>query len=417
MNIQKVKITAIRSNPSNPRIIKDEKFKKLVQSIKDLPQMLEIRPIVVNNEMMVLGGNMRLKACIEAGLKEVFIICADELTEAEQKEFTIKDNLGFGEWDWAMLANEWDVDKLSDWGMDIPKGFGEQLEAEEDDYEILDEIQTDIVLGDLFEIGEHRLLCGDSTMVDEVERLMNGKKADMVFTSPPYNTNNFNLTQKANSGKKYAKNIYNSTTMDKKTSLEYLQFNQDIFGNILLIASNYCNVLYNISYNQNSSQEYIQIINNAINSGYKLQETIIWVKSSAIPQQIRLTRKTEFIFLLSNYEDDVPKSNQKKNDTTYNVWEVSNTGAQQATHNACFPVGLAEKGISLYCTEGGFVFEPFCGAGSTMVAAHQLKRKCYGIELDPKYCQVIIDRMLKLDPSLKIKRNGEFYETSGKETK
>ena len=145
--------------------------------------------------------------------------------------------------------------------------------------------------------------------------------------------------------------------MDKKTSLEYLQFNQDIFGNILLIASNYCNVLYNISYNQNSSQEYIQIINNAINSGYKLQETIIWVKSSAIPQQIRLTRKTEFIFLLSNYEDDVPKSNQKKNETTYNVWEVSNTGAQQATHNACFPVGLAEKGISLYCTEGGFVFE------------------------------------------------------------
>lgn len=110
---------------------------------------------------------------------------ASELTEEQQKEFIIKDNVGFGEWDWSTLANEWDSTKLEEWGMDLPD-FTSGETAEEDDYEIPDEIKTDIVLGDLFEIGEHRLLCGDSTMIDQVEKLMNGEKAELLFTSPPY---------------------------------------------------------------------------------------------------------------------------------------------------------------------------------------------------------------------------------------
>lgn len=120
MNIQKVKLSDIKSNPNNPRIIKDDKFHKLVKSIKEFPKMLEIRPIVVNQDMIVLGGNMRLKASKEAGLKEVFIVNADDLTEDEQKQFIIKDNVGFGEWDWEMLANEWEADLLEEWGLDVP---------------------------------------------------------------------------------------------------------------------------------------------------------------------------------------------------------------------------------------------------------------------------------------------------------
>jgi ParB-like chromosome segregation protein Spo0J len=120
MNIQKVKINAIKSNPNNPRLIKDDKFHKLVKSIKEFPQMLELRPIVVNDEMVILGGNMRHKACIEAGLKEVTIVKAKDLTEEQQKEFIIKDNVGFGEWDWDVLANEWDTESLEEWGLDIP---------------------------------------------------------------------------------------------------------------------------------------------------------------------------------------------------------------------------------------------------------------------------------------------------------
>jgi len=117
--IEKVKIKEIKPNPNNPRLIKDDKFKKLVKSIQEFPEMLDIRPIVVNDEMIVLGGNMRLKACIEAGLKEIPIIKASNLTIEQQNEFIIKDNVGFGEWDWEVLANEWDSEKLDDWGLDI----------------------------------------------------------------------------------------------------------------------------------------------------------------------------------------------------------------------------------------------------------------------------------------------------------
>jgi ParB-like chromosome segregation protein Spo0J len=120
MKVIKEKISNIKLNASNPRIIKDDKFKKLVQSIIDFPEMLEIRPIVINSDMMVLGGNMRLRACKEAGLKEVSIIVADNLTEDQQKEFLIKDNVSGGEWDWDILANEWDSEQLNDWGLDIP---------------------------------------------------------------------------------------------------------------------------------------------------------------------------------------------------------------------------------------------------------------------------------------------------------
>jgi ParB-like chromosome segregation protein Spo0J len=116
-------INQIKPNPENPRIIKDEKFKKLVQSIKDFPEMLNLRPVIVNEDMIVLGGNMRLKACKEAGLKEVPIIIATNLSEEKQREFVIKDNLGSGEWDWDNLANEWDDLNLKEWGIiqwDIP---------------------------------------------------------------------------------------------------------------------------------------------------------------------------------------------------------------------------------------------------------------------------------------------------------
>jgi ParB-like chromosome segregation protein Spo0J len=132
MEIQKAKISEIKLNPNNPRLIKDDKFTKLVQSIKDFPEMLDIRPIVVNSDMVILGGNMRFKACKEAGLKEVPIIVADNLTEEQQREFLIKDNTSGGEWDFEMLANEWDVEQLEEWGLDIPN-FDTDSEKEQKD--------------------------------------------------------------------------------------------------------------------------------------------------------------------------------------------------------------------------------------------------------------------------------------------
>ena len=183
----KVDINKVFSNTNNPRIIKDYKFKQLVKSIKEFPEMLEKRPIVVDEDMTVLGGNMRLKACREAGLKEVHIEIAEGWSDVQKEQFIIKDNVGFGEWDWDLLANEWDSQELEDWGLEgFPFEDVTELEAKEDNYEAPTDIQTKIQLGDLITIGEHRLLCGDSTDSDQVAKLMNGEKADMVFTDPPY---------------------------------------------------------------------------------------------------------------------------------------------------------------------------------------------------------------------------------------
>jgi ParB-like chromosome segregation protein Spo0J len=129
MEVKKVKISEIKTNPKNPRLIKDDKFKKLVKSIQEFPQMLELRPIVVDENNIVLGGNMRLKACIEVGVKEIFIVQANDLTEQQKDEFIVKDNVGFGVWDWDILANEWDTDKLQDWGLDLPIFNDEEFET------------------------------------------------------------------------------------------------------------------------------------------------------------------------------------------------------------------------------------------------------------------------------------------------
>jgi DNA modification methylase len=394
MEIRSCKLSEIKSNPNNPRIIKDDKFRKLVNSIQEFPKMLEIRPIVVNSDMIVLGGNMRLKACKEAGLKEVPVIFADDLTEDEQKQFIIKDNVGFGEWDWDMLANEWDAEQVAEWGLDIPEfSIKEELEAEEDDYEMSEGIETDIVLGDLFEIGEHRLLCGDSTDSDAVLKLMNGEKADMVFTSPPYNGN----TQTPQ-GKLYLNN-----DLDNKTEEDYLNFLDEIKDSFYIILKSKGIICWNIMYNNNSRQSFIKNVNRFIDSGLLLNETIIW-KKNAIPLSKGLSRAFEFIFIFQ--KDELDFSYQDKYSYNENVWEISNAKTQTEHHKACFPVELPSKGIKIFTKEGMILFEPFTGSGTTMVASHQLKRKCYGMELDPKYCQVIVDRMKKLDPSLVILKNG-----------
>jgi hypothetical protein len=141
--IQKVKITDIFSNPNNPRSIRKDKFNKLVKSIKEFPEMLQLRPIVVNSDMHILGGNMRFKACEELGLKEVYIIKAENLTDKQVQQFVIKDNVGFGEWDWDILANAWDTKELKDWGMDVWQP------EEEVDYSILDDEDVSSELGDM----------------------------------------------------------------------------------------------------------------------------------------------------------------------------------------------------------------------------------------------------------------------------
>ena len=384
MNIIKSPIGQVKTNPNNPRIIKDEKYTKLVKSIKEFPQMLQLRPIVVNDDMIVLGGNMRLKACKEAGLKEVPIIKASELTEDQQREFIIKDNVGFGEWDWQMIASDWDAEQLEDWGLDVPD-FKIEAEATEDDYEVPNEIQTDIVLGDLFEIGPHRLLCGDSTDSEQVAKLMNGEKADMVLSDPPYgmflDADYTSLNWGNRKGKKYDNVIGDHEDFDPElinTFFKHFDYCKEIF-------------LWGADY-------YFELLPN-----FKKGNYIVWDKTLQSNGDAGSNSEYELCWSRQKHKRVVLHFNW------FRYFGLQSQDTKTRVHPTQKPLEVNNHFIENYSKQQEIIIDLYLGSGSTMVASHQLKRKCYGMELDPKYCQVIVDRMLKLDPSLKIKRNGQDY--------
>jgi len=408
-----MKLSEIKSNPNNPRVIKDHKFEKLKKSISEFPKMMELRPMVINEDNIVLGGNMRLKALKDLGYKEIpeeWVKRASDLTEEETRRFIIADNVGFGEHDWEMLANEWNTEELEDWGLDgFPFEEVTELEAEEDDYTEPDNIKVDVVLGDLIEIGEHRLLCGDSTDSDQVAKLMNGQKANMSFTSPPYNAGK----SEALSGNTHTTdNKYNEYNDNQKKD-NYLDLLVG-FTNNAILYSDYliCNI-QSLAGNKIALIEYLnEYKNNFI-------DVAIWDKGHGAPQMAEnvMTNAWEYMFFISAKENAsraIPNANFRG--TLPNIYrgKPNRNNEFSQVHAATFPIDLPEWSLQ-FTKQGDIVLDQFLGTGTTMVAAHQLKRKCYGMELDPKYCQVIIDRMSKLDPSLEVKINGVVYNKQANE--
>ena len=394
MKITKVAISEVKVNPNNPRLIKDDKFKKLVQSVKDFPEMLDIRPIVVNVDMVVLGGNMRLKACKEAGLKEVPIIMADKLTEDQQREFLIKDNVSGGEWDWDILANEWEIEQLDAWGLDVPINLEVEIEAEEDDFAVPDGgIETDIVLGDLFEIGEHRLLCGDSTDSDQVAKLMNGQKADMVFTDPPYgmflNADYSDMDSKFKGSK--GGNKYDNIIGDNE------DFKPELVNTIFSIFNNVKEIfIWGADY-------FAELIPNKNDGSW-----IVWDKRANGNDDIDEDKSSDKMYG-STFELCWSKNKHKREIARIKwagIFGMEKEDTKKRLHPTQKPTLLAHWFFNKWGKQNDLIADLYLGGGTTMVASHQLKRKCYGMELDPKYCQVIIDRMKKLDTTLIIKKNG-----------
>ena len=348
-----MKLSTLRANPTNPRIIKDEKFQKLVKSIEEFPEMLEARPIVVNPEMVVIGGNMRFKACKAAGLKEAPVYMAT-WGETKDREFIIKDNVSSGENDFDILANEWDAEELNEWGLDVWTGEPEETEGLTDPDDVPEAPEEPKAkLGDLYILGEHRLLCGDSTKAEDMEKLMNGEKADALITDPPYG-----VSYKSPSGKGLTNrgdyDIIKGDNVDFDPSC--------LFGHCESVvtwgANHYANLL------PPSARWLVwdKREGDAINKNSDCE--LAWCSQGGSARLFH--HKWNGMIKASERQDKRMHPTQK-------------------------PIALFEWVFE--CIESGnLILDLFLGSGSTLIAAEKTNRKCYGMELDPKYCDVIVKR-------------------------
>lgn len=347
------------------------------------------QPIVVDEKMTVIAGHTRLLAARQLGLKKVPIQIAKDLTPNQVKAYRIADNRTGeeSEWDFELLSLE--LGDLNNDEVDLSlTGFDEveisRILANENDGGLTDpdeipELESNRVteLGDVWSMGKHRLMCGDSSLIKSIKLLMAGQKANLTFTSPPYNGD----TQ-IDYGKKGRFNLYDNST-DKWTGEEYIKFCQTVLNNIFEVTKGF--IFWNVMYNTKSKFEYIKCINEHVEL---LIETIVW-KKTGMPTSQGLTRNYEFVFCFNN---GVRKHLTQLYDGETNLWDISNLNCQADNLKACFPVGLPEKGITMGSDFGDICLEPFGGSGTTLIACEKTKRICRIMELDPNYCNVIIKR-------------------------
>ena len=370
---QQVKISKVKGNPNNPRIIKNDKFKKLVTSIKEFPEMLKLRPIVVDEDFMVLGGNMRLRASKEAGLKEVWIEVAEGLTEEQKKEFIVKDNVGFGEWEWDMLANEWDSVQLAEWGLDVWENLDDkEPEAGLIEDDEIPEVKESIVKrGDIWQLGEHRVMCGDSTSSDDVAKLMNGEKADMVFTDPPYGMN-LDTDYSKIKGSKKAK-IKGGGKKYNKVIGDHNDFKPELITTIYKHFG-YCKEVF--IWGADYFAEHIENRNDG--------SWIVWDKRGGEEADKIVGSCFELCWSKQKHKKDIARIKW--------MGAFGYADARNRVHPTQKPLALVEWFFKKWGKENDLITDVYLGSGSTLIIAEKLKRKCYGMELDEKYCDVIINR-------------------------
>ena len=345
-------------------------------------------------ENLIVEGHGRLAAAKKMKMEKVPCIRLDHLTEEERREYAIIHNK-------SAELSEWDFDKLEDELKDLNfDDFDINWGLEEDEIEIVEDEIPEVdednepksKEGDLYILGNHRVLCGDSTNEENIKRLFGDEKAKCLFTSPPYNIG----------GGMY------ETYKDNLESKKYIDFNLDIYKKWQKHIKGY--IFWNISYNKNSRWEFIEILYRIVKeTGMKFLELIVWDKGWAMPicSKDGLTRQYEDILMMQTEEmeemdlyyvgtnESKAVFNKKKGKGISNYWKISNQNTQLKNHKACFPVGLPAKAIQLTTDKGDIVCDCFGGSGSTLIACEQLERKCYTCELDPKYVDVIIERWEK----------------------
>jgi site-specific DNA-methyltransferase (adenine-specific) len=394
-------LAEIRPYDKNPR-----KNANAVKYVKESIRQFGFKvPIVIDSNRVIVCGHTRLLAAKSLGMTEVPCIMADDLTDDQIKAFRLADNkVGeFAEWDLDLLGDELDaiadasdID-MGDFGFDL-SGDDEETEAEVTEDEVPEEVESVCKRGDIWQLGEHRLMCGDSTKAEDVARLMNGERADIAFTSPPYNagtseelTGNTHTTTS-----KYQNSDDNLSNYDEllfKSTQNNIDFAKYAFINIQMLAGNkivFC--------------DFVEKFKN------QLCDIAIWNKNNAQPAMARrvMNSQFEFIFIFSK---DNPSRAVGTRDFRGDVPNVNNMNAQykneySAIHAATFSVEFARYYVGNFSNQGDIVLDTFGGTGTTTIACEQLGRKCRMMELDPHYCDIIIARWEKLTGQKAVKVEG-----------
>lgn len=415
----KIKLSDIEINrgqieglPANPRFIRDEKYKKLIKSLQDNPEMTALRELLVfehGDKYVIIGGNMRYRAMKELGYKETIckIIPAGTPVEA-LKAYTIKDNAGFGEWDFEQLANDWDLDQIESWGVDIPDVDldPEPEEAEEDNFDVESNMPKNPVskIGDIYRLGRHRLVCGDATIAEHLDALMDGKSADAYITDPPYNVDYHSADGK-------------SIENDKMGDSQFQEFLVAAFtqaDRVMRKGAAY--------YIWHSETEGYNFRTAAIRAGWKLRQTLIWAKNSLVigrqdyqwkhesclygwkdgASHYFTTDRTQVTVQREDFDiDKLSKDDMREllRDILHNIPSTiieEDKPLRSAEHPTMKPVKLIGRIMKNSTRLTDIVLDNFGGSGTTIIAAEQLGRTCYMMELDPAYCDVIIQRWEEL---------------------
>lgn len=370
----------------NPRKISDKQLKDLSDSIQ---RFGFVEPVVINTSKerlnIVISGHQRLR--VGEKLRIDTIPCIElDLSLEREKELNIRMNKAGGAWDNELLTEFFEKEDLIEWGFEIEEFPQSEGEAHEDDYEIPDEIKTDIVLGDLIEIGEHRLLCGDSTNSEHISRLMGDYLADCVVTDPPYNTG---MTPNPKNVKARLSHMFNDSFSD----VEWDDLLSATFSNISIFTKSECAIYVFIDWRRAAD------IKRHLETIADIKNIIVWDKEvHGLGSDYK-----------STYENIVvgkkgkPQINNRYGLDYQDIWRVQRNMGRNKEHATTKPVELIGKPIKHASKGDDIILDLFGGSGTTMVACHQLGRKCYMQELVPQYCQITINRMKKLDTKIEIK--------------
>jgi len=393
-----MKLADLTPNPDNPRNIKPEKLDKLAQSIKDFPKMMVKRPIVYDENKIIIGGNMRYKAIEKLGMTEIpdeWTSDASDFTPEERQRFIMQDNAEMGEHDWDMVANQYELEDLDAWGIDVPYADVAD-EVEEDEAPEVSSEPPVSQLGSIYQLGRHRVMCGDST--NDLPILMEGTKANLLVTDPPYGVSYADKNAFLNSisrGNRNQTKIEN----DHMKPEEMKEFWTESFGAIFAYLES------DASFYITSPQggELLLLLQSLYDIGFPSRHMIIWSKNNHVLGRCDYNYKHEPILYGWLEKHKFYGNGSQKT----SVWNIDKPH-QSKEHPTMKPVELFAECVLNGTEKGQVVLDAYLGSGTTLIACEQTDRTCYGMELDPKYVDVIRKRYAKfIQPDNQLPDNWE----------